>query len=269
MPSPGELLSRGFSMGGKVKNAELAAIAAGINASGHYSRRGNNRRTNEAKAQAMLKWYTNAEAKGKEGGKAFQTRRNFARNLAAALAVSPSGSRASSRGSNNNNLEKVFLAAGKPAPAPAASRKASRASPSKKPSATRKASRNAVPHLNFHGPGGANVHGLSYKEKYPPAQGTWPMLKKDGHVWQVKVVPGKGNTAFVSKLWGKVGGKMEASQKLIKGGKAGRSAQQEATHEAELAHEKKKEDDGYTEVRSVHRGSNNELKSINNFVVGK
>ena len=48
MPSPGELLSRGFSMGGKVKNAELAAIAAGINASGHYSRRGNNRRANEA-----------------------------------------------------------------------------------------------------------------------------------------------------------------------------------------------------------------------------
>jgi len=268
MPSPGELLSRGFSMGGKVKNAELAAIAAGINASGHYSRRGNNRRTNEAKAQAMLKWYTNSEAKGKEGGKAFQTRRNFARNLAAALAVSPSGSRASSRG--NNNLEKVFLAAGKPA----ASRKASRpaASPSKKPSPTRKGSRNGVPQLNFHGPGGANIHGLSYKEKYPPAQGTWPMLKKDGHVWQIKVFPGKGNTAFVSKLWGKVGGKMEASQKLVKGGRAGRSAQQEATHEAELAHEKKKEDDGYTEVRSIHRGSNNKLKSlesINNFVVGK
>lgn len=269
MPSPGELLSRGFSMGGKVKNAELAAIAAGINASGHYSRRGDNRRANQARAQAMLKWYTNAEAKGKEGGKAFQTRRNFARNLAAALSTSPSGSRASSRGSNINNLEKVFLAAGKPAPA--ASRKVATrpaASPSKK-AVTRKASRNAVPHLNFHGPGGANVHGLSYKEKYPPAQGTWPMLKKDGHVWQVKVVPGKGNTAFVSKLWGKVGGKMEASQKLIKGGKAGRSAQQEATHEAELAHEKKKEDDGYTEVRSIHRGSNNELKSINNFVVGK
>jgi hypothetical protein len=91
------------------------------------------------------------------------------------------------------------------------------------------------------------------------------MLKKNGHVWQVKVVPGKGNTAFVTKVWGKVGGKMESSSHLVKGGKAGRSAQQEATHDAELAHEKKKEEDGYTEVRSIHRGSNNELKSINNF----
>ena len=48
MPSPSELLSRGFSMGGKVKYAELASIAAGLNASGRYSRRGNNRRANEA-----------------------------------------------------------------------------------------------------------------------------------------------------------------------------------------------------------------------------
>ena len=60
MPSPSELLSRGFSMGGKVKNAELASIAAGLNASGRYSRRGNNRRANEAKAQAMLKYFTNS-----------------------------------------------------------------------------------------------------------------------------------------------------------------------------------------------------------------
>lgn len=264
MPSPGQLLSRGFSMGGKVKNAELASIAGGIQG-GHYTRRGNNRRANEAKAQAMLKWYTNAEAKGKEGGKAFQTRRNFARNLAAALSHSPSGSRASSRSrgsrSSTNNLEKAFLSAGK-----SASRKASRPAASRAPAkpATRKGSRNGVPHLNFRGPGGANVHGLSYKEKYPPAQGTWPMLKKDGRVWQVKVVPGRGQTAFVQTVYGKVGGKMESSSKLVKGGKAGRSAQQEATHDAELAHEKK-EEDGYTEVRSIHRGSNNELKSINNF----
>ena len=264
MPSPGQLLSRGFSMGGKVKNAQLAAIASGINASGHYTRRGNNRRTNEAKAQAMLKWYTNAEAKGKEGGKAFQTRRNFARNLAAALSHSPSGSRSSSRSrGSNNNLEKAFHSAGKPA----ASRKASRPAASRAPAkpATRKDSRNGVPKLNFRGPGGANLHGLSYKEKYPPAQGTWPMLKKDGRIWQVKVVPGRGQTAFVQTVYGKVGGKMESSSKLVKAGKAGRSVQQEATHDAELAHEKKKEEDGYTEVRSIHRGSNNELKSINNF----
>ena len=198
----------------------------------------------------MLKWYTNAEAKGKEGGKAFQTRRNFARNLAAALSHSPSGSRASSRGSRNSR---------KAAPSRAA------AAPSRAAAGTRKKNNSGLPHLNWHGPGGANVHGLSYREKHTPAQGTWPMLKKNGHVWQVKVVPGKGNTAFVTKVWGKVGGKMESSSHLVKGGKAGRSAQQEATHDAELAHEKKKEEDGYTEVRSIHRVSNNELKSINNF----
>ena len=253
MPSPGKLLSRGFSMGGRVKDEQLRGIAEGIQG-GHYTRRGNNRRANEATAKAMLKWYTNAEAKGKEGGKAFQTRRNFARNLAAALSHSPSGSRASSRGSRNSRMAAPSRAA--VAPKPAASRAAA---------GTRKKNNSGLPHLNWHGPGGANVHGLSYREKHTPAQGTWPMLKKNGHVWQVKVVPGKGNTAFVTKVWGKVGGKMESSSHLVKGGKAGRSAQQEATHDAELAHEKKKEEDGYTEVRSIHRGSNNELKSINNF----
>ena len=257
MPSPGELLSRGFSMGGRVKNAELATIAAGINASGHYTRRGNNRRANEAKAQAMLKWYTNSEAKGKEGGKAFQTRRNFARNLAAALSHSPSGSRASSRGSRGSrNSRKAAPSRAAVAPKPAASRAA----------AGSRKKNNAVPRLNWHGPGGANRTGVSYKEKYAPAHGGWPMLKKDGHVWQIKVTPGRNNTAIITKLWGKVGGKLETSTTVVKGGKAGRSAQQEATHDAEIAHHKKVEDDGYTEVRSIHRGSANELKAINNFV---
>jgi hypothetical protein len=234
MPSPGELLSRGFSMGGKVKNAELAAIAAGINASGHYTRRGNNRRANEAKAQAMLKWYTNSEAKGKEGGKAFQTRRNFARNLAAALAVSPSGSRASSRASsrgsrsNRNNR-------GTPALAAAAANKPKR-------TYTRK-SRAA-----------------------PPASGTWPLLKKSRQLWTVKVIPSVSRgKATVSKLTGKEGGKLVASSHNVTVGKAGRSPLQQALHEAEGAYENKVAD-GYTEVRSIHRSRNNELKSINNFV---
>ena len=237
MPSPGELLSRGFSMGGKVKNAELAAIAAGINASGHYSRRGNNRRANEAKAQAMLKWYTNAEKKGKEGGKAFQTRRNFARNLAAALAVSPSGSRASS---------------------PASSRGSSRGSRSNR---------------NNRGPpvlaaAAANKPKRTYTRKSraaPPASGTWPLLKKSRQLWTVKVMPGSRGKATVAKLTGREGGKLIASSHNVTVGKAGRSVLQQALHEAEGAFENKVAD-GYTEVRSVHRGTNNELKSINNFV---
>jgi len=227
MPSPGELLSRGFSMGGKVKNAELAAIAAGINASGHYSRRGNNRRANEAKAQAMLKWYTNSEAKGKEGGKAFQTRRNFARNLAAALAVSPSGSRASSRSSSRSSRGLPVLAAA-----------------------------------------GANKPKRTYTRKSraaPPASGTWPLLKKSRQLWTVKVLPSSRGKATVSKLTGKEGGKLVASSHNVTVGKAGRSPLQQALHEAEGAFENKVAD-GYTEVRSIHRSRNNELKSINNFV---
>ena len=237
MPSPGELLSRGFSMGGKVKNAELAAIAAGINASGHYSRRGNNRRANEAKAQAMLKWYTNSEAKGKEGGKAFQTRRNFARNLAASLARSPSGSRASS---------------------PASSRASSRGSRSNR----------GPPALAAAG-AGPNKAKRTYTRKSraaPPASGTWPLLKKSRQLWTVKVIPSKSRgKATVSKLTGKEGGKLLASSHNVTVGKAGRSPLQQALHEAEGAFENKVAD-GYTEVRSIHRGTNNELKSINNFV---
>ena len=236
MPSPSELLSRGFSFGGKNKNAKLASIAAGLNASGRYSRRGNNRRANEAKAQAMLKYFTNSEKKAEKTGKnftnKFQTRRNFARNLAAALAVSPSGSRASSRGSSRSSSRS---SRGLPVLAAAGANKAKR-------TYTRK-SRAA-----------------------PPASGTWPLLKKSRQLWTVKVVPSVSRgKATVSKLTGKEGGKLLASSHNVTVGKAGRSVLQQALHEAEGAFENKVAD-GYTEVRSVHRGTNNELKSINNFV---
>ena len=239
MPSPGELLSRGVPGGlslGTDKNAKLATIAAGINASGHYSRRGNNRRANEAKAQAMLKYFTNSEKKAEKTGKKFtlpfQTRRNFARNLAAALAVSPSGSRASS---------------------PASSRSSSRSS-------------RGPPVLAA---AGANKAKRTYTRKSraaPPASGTWPLLKKSRQLWTVKVIPSKSRgKATVSKLTGKEGGKLLASSHNVTAGKAGRSVLQQALHEAEGAFENKVAE-GYTEVRSVHRGTNNELKSINNFV---
>lgn len=244
MSAAGELLTSGFSMGGKVKNAELATIAAGVKG-GRYTRHGNNRKANLAKAEAMLKWYTNSEAKGKEGGKAFQSRRNFSRYLSAALARSPSpsprGSRASSRSSSNNNSN--------------SNSSRSRSS---------RTSKRGLPTL-------ASAAGAPAKRTYtrkalatPPASGQWPMLKKGDNVWSVKVVVNSKSRAMISKIYGKEGGKLASTSDIITVGKAGRSPQQEALHIAEHAHEAKLAD-GYTEVRSVHRGSNNELKSINNF----
>ena len=223
-------------MGGKVKNAELASIVAGVSR-GRYTRHGNNRKANLAKAQAMLKWYTNAEAKGKEGGKAFQSRRNFTRNLSAALARSPSPSPSGSRASSNGS-------------------RSSRGS---------RASSRGPPVLAA---AGANKPKRAYTRKSraaPPASGTWPLLKKSRQLWTVKVIPGSRGKATVSKLTGKEGGKLIASSHNVEVGKAGRSPLQQALHEAEGAFENKVAD-GYTEVRSVHRSTNNELKSINNFV---
>ena len=243
MSAAGELLTSGFSMGGKVKNAELATIAAGVKG-GRYTRHGNNRKANLAKAEAMLKWYTNSEAKGKEGGKAFQSRRNFSRYLASALARSPSpspaGSRKSSRASSNNN---------------------SNSNSNSSRSRGSRASKRGVPTL------ASAPAKRTYTRKAlaaPPASGQWPLLKKGDNIWSVKVVATSKSRAMVSKIYGKEGSKMSTTNDVITVGKAGRSPQQEALHIAEHAFEAKV-GDGYTEVRSVHRGSNNELKSINNF----
>ena len=246
MSAAGELLTSGFSMGGKVKNAELATIAAGVKG-GRYTRHGNNRKANLAKAEAMLKWYTNSEAKGKELGGAFHKRRNFSRYLSAALARSPSpspaGSRKSSRASSNNN---------------------SNSNSNSSRSRGSRASKRGVPTL-------VSAAGAPAKRTYtrkalaaPPASGQWPLLKKGDNIWSVKVVATSKSSAMVSKIYGKEGSKMSTTNDVITVGKAGRSPQQEALHIAEHAFEAKV-GDGYTEVRSVHRGSNNELKSINNF----
>ena len=243
MSAAAELLTSGFSMGGKVKNAELASIAAGVKG-GRYTRHGKSREANLAKAQAMLKWYTNSEAKGKEGGKAFQSRRNFSRYLATALARSPSpspaGSRKSSRASSNNN---------------------SNSNSNSSRSRGSRASKRGVPTL------ASAPAKRTYTRKAlaaPPASGQWPLLKKGDNIWSVKVVATSKSRAMVSKIYGKEGSKMSTTNDVITVGKAGRSPQQEALHIAEHAFEAKV-GDGYTEVRSVHRGSNNELKSINNF----
>lgn len=236
MNPAGELLTQDFSFGGKDKNAKLALIRGGLKGS-RYTRHGNNRKANLAMAEAMQKWYNNAakkaEKKGEEHGKAFQSRRNFSRYLTAALARSPSPSPAGSRSSSNNNSNSNSNSSrsrGLPTLAAAGAKR----------SYTRKAL------------------------AAPPASGQWPLLRKGDNVWSVKVVKTSGSRAMVTKFFGKEGGKLSTTNDVITVGKAGRSPQQEALHIAEHAFEAKV-NDGYAEVRSVHRGSNNELKSVNNF----
>jgi len=257
MSAAGELLSRGFSMGGKVKNAELAAIKAGV-VGGRYTRHGNNRKANLAKAEAMLKWYVNSEAKGKAGGKAFQSRRNFAANLSRALARSPSASPSGSRAASPSRS--VAAAGGAPVMAPSrpAAPKESRAN---KPKVTRAATAKAA--------GGNNKKATrAYTRKSrspPPASGQWPLLKKGAHLYSVKVVPLSHDLVQVVKVHATQGGEIKETPHTITQGKAGRSVLQQALHEAEAIFEDKKKE-GYTEVRSVSRGANNEIKSMKNFI---
>ena len=237
MSAAGELLSSDFSYGGKVKNAKLASIRSRV-VNRRYTAHGNTRKANLALMQAENKWYTNAEAKGKEVGKTFERRRNFTRKLVAALArspsPSPSGSRASSRGSSRGS----------------------------------RASSRGLPVLAAAGANNAPKKTRGTRKVYsPPASGTWPLLKKSRQLWTVKVSPSKSREkATVSTLTGKEGGKLTAYSHNVIVGKAGRSPLQEALREAEKKYEEKKSKEGYTEVRSIHRGTNNELKSINNFV---
>jgi len=256
MSAAGELLSRGFSMGGHVKNAELAAIKAGV-VGGRYTRHGNNRKANLAKAEAMLKWYANSEAKGKAGGKAFQSRRNFAANLSRALARSPSASPSGSRAASPS---RGVAAAGAPAMAPSrpAAPKESRAN---KPKVSRAVTAKAA--------GGNNKKPTrTYTRKSrspPPASGQWPLLKKGAHLYSVKVVPLSHDLVQVVKVHATQGGEIKETPHTITQGKAGRSVLQQALHEAEAIFEDKKKE-GYTEVRSVSRGANNEIKSMKNFI---
>ena len=249
MSAAGELLSRGFSMGGKVKNAELAAIQAGVSR-GRYTRHGNNRKANLAKAEAMLKWYTNSEAKGKAGGKAFQSRRNFVANLSRALARSPSASPSGSRAASPSRA--VAAAGGAPALAPS------------RPEAKPKAPSRAVT-VKAAGGNGAKRAYTRKSRSPPPASGQWPLLKKGVNLWSVKVVPLSQNTVQVVKVHAVQGGEIKEAPHTITQGKAGRSVLQQALHEAEDLFEEKKKD-GYTEVRSVHHGANNEIKSMKNFI---
>ena len=245
MSAAGELLTRKNISFGTKTEPELDLIRGGLKGS-RYTRHGNNRKANLAKAEKIQKWYNNAaktaEKKGKELGKTFQNRHNFSRYLSAALARSPSpspaGSRKSSRASSNNNSN--------------SNSSRSRSS---------RASKRGVPTL------ASAPAKRTYTRKAlaaPPASGQWPLLKKGDNIWSVKVVATSKSRAMVSKIYGKEGSKMSTTNDVITVGKAGRSPQQEALHIAEHAFEAKV-GDGYTEVRSVHRGSNNELKSINNF----
>jgi hypothetical protein len=99
----------------------------------------------------------------------------------------------------------------------------------------------------------------------PPASGQWPLLKKGVNLWSVKVLPLSQNTVQVVKVHAVQGGEIKEAPHTITQGKAGRSVLQQALHEAEDLFEEKKKD-GYTEVRSVHHGANNEIKSMKNFI---
>ena len=96
------------------------------------------------------------------------------------------------------------------------------------------------------------------------ARSKWPILKKENYIWSIKVVP-SSHSALITKFWGTEGGKLSTSSDIIKLGKAGRTPQQQAVFEAEHAF-KEKENEGYYEIQRMQRGSNKNLKSINNFV---
>ena len=96
------------------------------------------------------------------------------------------------------------------------------------------------------------------------ARSKWPILKKEDYIWSIKVVP-SSRSALITKFWGTEGGKLSTSSDIIKIGKAGRTPQQQAVFEAEHAF-KEKENEGYYEIQRMQRGSNKNLKSINNFV---
>ena len=96
------------------------------------------------------------------------------------------------------------------------------------------------------------------------ARSKWPILKKENYIWSIKVVP-SSRSALLTKYWGTEGGKLSTSSDIIELGKAGRTPQQRAVFEAEHAF-KEKENEGYYEIQRMQRGSNKNLKSINNFV---
>ena len=96
------------------------------------------------------------------------------------------------------------------------------------------------------------------------ARSKWPILKKENYIWSIKVVP-SSHSALITKFWGTEGGKLSTSSDIIELGKAGRTPQQQAVFDAEHAF-KEKENEGYYEIQRMPRGSNKNLKSINNFV---
>jgi len=99
----------------------------------------------------------------------------------------------------------------------------------------------------------------------PPISGKWPILKKGSQLWSVKIIPVSKSRINIMKIYGYEGTKLTTSTQSITSGKAGRSLSREAKHKAQENFNEKKAD-GYSETTNVHLGSNNEIKSINNFV---
>jgi hypothetical protein len=99
----------------------------------------------------------------------------------------------------------------------------------------------------------------------PPTSGKWPILKKGSLLWSVKIIPVSKSRINIMKIYGYEGTKLTTSTKSITSSMAGRSLSREAKHKAQEYFNDKKAD-GYSETTNLHLGSNNEIKSINNFV---
>ena len=99
----------------------------------------------------------------------------------------------------------------------------------------------------------------------PPTSGKWPVLKKGKQLWSVKIIPVSKSRINIMKIHGYEGTTLTTTTKSITSGMAGRSLSREAKYRAQEDFNDKKAD-GYKETTNVRLNSNNEIKSINNFV---
>lgn len=99
----------------------------------------------------------------------------------------------------------------------------------------------------------------------PPTSGKWPVLKKGKQLWSVKIIPVSESRINIMKIHGYEGKTLTTSTTSITSGKADRSLSREAKYRAQEDFNDKKAD-GYKETTNVRLNSNNEIKSINNFV---
>jgi hypothetical protein len=272
---------------GPQKNKELEEIVGGISG-GKYTRRGNTRKTNMTRAQKLLKWYENSEAKetkkasGKEFGKDFYDRKAWLTNLTRALAKSRSRSRSRGSGQSKGPSEAEIYEAMPyifgPNNGPVLTKsKGSKGSKSSKglPSHSRgskgsKASRSSkgaavVKTRKTRAPGGTRK-GKAVNTSHPLT----PLHKTDiqgrKQLWAIKVEQ-SSRGAKITKVHGLEGGKTQTSSSEYGSGntRAGRNPYEEAMKDAVAAWESKKKE-GYTSrgkpasIAQLHNNDNSNWK---------